>query len=162
MINMMNSHRIILIFLLILFQLPIACKQDKTGTGEAKVTKENSTFVNMQTKQGRVISIYYFHTTFRCKSCSKIEAMTKQSLHEYFQKQLKSGKIVFTIINIDKEKNKHFVNEYQLFTKSVVLVDYVNGKQVNWKRLDQTWNHLRDPDGFSKYIKDEVIAFIKK
>ena len=70
--------------------------------------------------------------------------------------------MIFKAVNIEENQNKHFIQDYQLFTKSVVLVDLIKGKQRNWKRLDQTWSYLRNPAVFEKYIKDEIVAFIKK
>ncbi len=104
--------------------------------------------------------VFYFHTTFRCYSCTKIEKLTKVALQGQFEKQIKLKKIIFKIINVEQTENKHYIKDYQLFTKTIVLVDMINGKQVKWKRLDKTWNYLGDQDKFYQYIKDEMTAFI--
>ena len=90
-----------------------------------------------------------------------MEKLTKEVLKKQFRKQIISNKIIFKAVNTEKPGNKHFIQDYQLFTKSVVLVDMRKGKQVNWKRLDKTWNYIRDREAFLRYIKNEIDVFLK-
>ncbi len=156
-----TSQKFMFLLLTIVFQFPVSCKQGPNGTIEAKFSKENSSGTLKQIQEGRVIKVYYFHTTFRCSSCTKIEELTRKALTNNFTEQLKSGRIVFKAVNVEEEQNKHFIQDYQLFTKSVVLVNYIKGKQRSWQRLDKTWVYLQNPDVFEKYIKDELMTFIK-
>jgi len=150
-----------LVVALICILLLISCNRETSKTVEAKSSVNVLQANNSSIKKDRLIIVYYFHTTYRCYSCTRIEALTKESLSNSFKNLLDSGKIVFKRVNIEKTENKHFVQDYKLFTKSVVVVDRVKGKRVNWKRLDKTWNYLRDPDVFHKYITDEVNSMIK-
>lgn len=138
----------------------ISCKGEVSTPAEAEKLQNHP--VSFTIANDRRISVYYFHTSYRCYSCTKIEELTKQALNNNFNQQIKSGRIIFKTVNVEENQNKHYVQDYQLFTKSVVLVDSIKGKQKNWKRLDQTWSYLPNPDLFEKYIKDEVIAFAKK
>jgi len=106
------------------------------------------------------IIVYYFYTTARCASCHKIEEYTKQSLEKYFFDEITSGAINFQMINIDKPQNKHFIQDYQLYTKSVVLSKISDGKEVKFKNLDKVWNFLRNKNKFYEYIKEETNNFI--
>jgi hypothetical protein len=106
--------------------------------------------------------VYYFMTTQRCPSCMKIEAYTKEAVQLHFADALKKGKIVWSMINIDQTENNHFIEDYQLFTKSVVLVKIRDGKQVEWENLDRVWELLNDKTGFQEYVTDEVKKFVGK
>src|SRR3989304_10364236 len=64
---------------------------------------------------------YYFHGNRRCASCIKIEKYTKESLDSLFQKELSDGRILWQVVNTDLDSNKHFLKDYALYTKSVVL-----------------------------------------
>ncbi|MFC1668925.1 nitrophenyl compound nitroreductase subunit ArsF family protein [Spirochaetota bacterium] len=139
----------------------VSCKQEKTGTIHAQDNIKPPASKKIFNNTGRTIIVYYFHTTYRCYSCTLIEKLTKETLNSQFKKQINSSKIIFKTVNIEVPKNKHYAKDYELFTKTVVLVDIVKGKQVNWKRLDKTWDYLRDKDAFHRYIKDEVNTFIK-
>jgi len=104
--------------------------------------------------------VYYFMTTNRCRSCFFIETNTKAAVEEAFANDLKSGRIEFKMLNIDEPPNKHFVDEYGLFTKSVVLSDLKGGKQEQWKNLDQVWNLVGNEAGFRAYITKEVKIYL--
>ena len=105
---------------------------------------------------------YYFHTTYRCVSCKKIEAYSREAIETGFAEQLESGTLEFESINIDESDYKHFVKDYQLYTKSLVICDMKDGKQVTWKNLDKVWQLIRNKDEFVKYVQDEINAYLKE
>jgi hypothetical protein len=107
-------------------------------------------------REQRKLIVYYFHTTFRCPSCTMMEHLTKQAVESGFAEQMKSGRVEFNVVNIEAPGNEHFVDDYRLYTKSVVLSDLSNGKEKNWKNLDQVWVLLRDQGKFVDYIQKEV------
>lgn len=106
--------------------------------------------------------VYYFMTTQRCPSCMKIEAFTKETVQTKFGGALKKGGMVWKMVNVDLPENRHFIKDYQLYTKSVVLVKMRNGKQVEWKNLDRVWTLLGNKESFQAYIFKEVTAFTGK
>ncbi len=105
----------------------------------------------------RVIA-YYFHTTYRCVSCRNIEKYTREALESGFRGELEDGHLVWRVINVEEEGNEHFVKDYQLFTKSVVLVDEQTGE---WKNLPKVWQLLGDPNAFIRYIHTETETFLQ-
>ena len=107
------------------------------------------------------IKAYYFHGNFRCVSCKKIEKYSREAIETYFDKQLKNGKLTFQTINTDKPENKHFIQDYQLVTKSLVIVEYKDGKQVKWQNLEKVWQHLNNKDVFFNYVKTETETYLK-
>ncbi len=138
------------------------------SAGEAKKEKADTTAVNPKTttqdststEQAKVepgLIAYYFHGTRRCVTCKKLEAYTQEAIESGFAEQLKSGILQFRPVNIDEEGNGHFVNDYQLYTKSVILSNRKDGKEVSWKNLDKIWELVRgDKEAYVKYIQDEV------
>ena len=106
------------------------------------------------------IAAYYFHGNFRCPTCRKMEQYSREAIEKYFGEQLKNGVVVFQTINIDEPENQHFVQDYQLVTKSLVLVKYENGKQTAWKNLPAIWQNVGDQTAFFQYIKKEVAAYL--
>jgi len=111
------------------------------------------------TLQAPTLNVYYFHRTVRCPSCEKIEALTQKTVQETFADELATGKIRWRVINIDKPQNKHFEDDYQLPSQSVVLSEERDGKEVRWKNLDKVWDLLDDDAGFDRYMQDEIRAF---
>ncbi len=105
---------------------------------------------------------YYFRTTVRCASCKKIEAYSKEAIETGFGEELKNGTLKFESINIQEDKNRHFIEDYQLYTKSVVICDMKDGKQVQWKNLDKVWRLVGSKDQFINYVQNEISAYLKE
>ncbi|MFH1066755.1 MAG: nitrophenyl compound nitroreductase subunit ArsF family protein [bacterium] len=108
------------------------------------------------------VVVYYFHGTLRCPSCHLIEQYAKETVERDFAGQLSSGRAVFKIINVEEKGNEHFTNDYQLYTKSVVVSLVKNGKEEKWKNLKEVWPLLRNKEKFSAYVKDEVGKYLKE
>jgi hypothetical protein len=103
---------------------------------------------------------YYFHTTFRCSSCRKIEAYSHEAIESGFSKELKDGTLEWRVINVEESGNRHFVDDYRLFTKSLILVRLNNGKQKEWKNLMKVWELLRNKEAFVRYVQDELRSYL--
>jgi len=108
------------------------------------------------------LNVYYFRSNFRCSNCYKIEEYTKEAMQRYLQDKLESGEIVYKTINIDEEENVHFVDDYKLYTKSVVLSKLKDGKEVEYKNLQKIWEYLNDEEKFHSYIKEEIYSFFNE
>ncbi len=109
---------------------------------------------------GKVIA-YYFHGNFRCPTCYKLETYSKEAIEENFKNELASGKIVFYVINTDEKGNDHFVNDYQLYTKSLVISLIENGKEVKSKNLTKIWDYVGNKQKFFDYVTSEINDFLK-
>ncbi len=103
---------------------------------------------------------YYFHGNVRCASCLKIEAYTKEAIDSAFGETLRSGLLEWRLVNTDSSQNEHFLEDYQLYTRSVVLSDVHKGRETRWKNLDKVWDLLGDQAKFRTYIQDEVRLFL--
>ncbi len=151
--------------------LALAACQDTSSqnkvSGDGNTSQNNSqlqiskdTLSNTQ-NTGRVIKVRYFYSdSHRCASCKKIEAYTKSAVNESFGAELNSGKIEFSMVDMDKDINKPLVKKYKLFTKSVVLSEFSDGKEVKWQNLEKVWTLLKNRSSFKAYIVQEVKAHL--
>ena len=105
---------------------------------------------------------YYFHGTFRCPTCHKLEQYSKEAIEANFKNELTSGKMVFKTVNVDKKANEHFVNDYQLYTKSLVISLVRGGKEEKFKNLTKIWEYVGNKQRFYDYVRDEIAAFLKE
>ena len=112
-------------------------------------------------RQDDQLIVYYFHGDKRCPTCHKLENYAKEVLDTYFADEIASKRIVWKIVNVDKTENSHFIRDYKLVTKSIVLSEVANGKEVWWKNLDQIWQKVSDKDGYQKYIHEGVLNGLK-
>ncbi|MCX5902975.1 MAG: nitrophenyl compound nitroreductase subunit ArsF family protein [Proteobacteria bacterium] len=111
-------------------------------------------------KDTATIMAYYFHGNFRCNNCFTIEQYSKEAIEKYFPEQLKNGKLTFSVINTDMPENEHFIKDYQLYTKSLIVAEFKNGKQVKWTNLEKVWNYINDRDAFYNYVKTEIQKYL--
>jgi hypothetical protein len=56
--------------------------------------------------------------------------------------------------------NEHFVEDFKLVTRSLVLVSYRDGTVARWKNLDKVWQLVRDEELFSQYVRESTRAFL--
>lgn len=120
------------------------------------VAKTDSVAKPAQDSLSHKIVAYYFHGTRRCPSCMKIEAYSQEAVQTGFAEDLKSGKLEWRVVNTDDSPNEHYLKDYQLYTKSLVLSHIENGKETAWKNLEKVWEFLGDKEAFVKYVQDEV------
>jgi hypothetical protein len=113
------------------------------------------------TNDHRII-VYYFHGSYRCRTCKQIERLTKEAVFGFFDDELNKGLIEFKVINIEEPNNKHFVKNYRLFTKSVVVSDIVKGKENQWKILQKVWELVYNEEAFKGYVRNEIKAYLFK
>ncbi len=108
------------------------------------------------------VKVVYFHGDYRCSACIKLEEYSKETVEKYFSKELKSGELKWTTINYDRDKNKHYIKDFQLYTKSLIIIRYKNGKIKEWKNCQKVWQKIRDKSDYFKYVKEEVEDYMEK
>ena len=138
----------------------LADDTNKPSTSEAQSGPEQA--APPAENGSHVVHVYYFHTTTRCVSCRKIEALSHQAIEAAFTKELKTRTLTWEVVNIDEPPNQHFVQDYKLYTKSVVVVDSVKGDQVRWKNLEKVWQLLNNDQALVHYIQDEVRGYLER
>ena len=106
------------------------------------------------------VVVYYFHGTARCPTCRKFESFSSEALQRAFAEALKDGRLEWRMVNVEESGNEHFVSDYQLYSKSIVIVKIQDGKQIAWKNLKRIWELVRDKEAFMRYVKDEVSSYL--
>jgi hypothetical protein len=124
------------------------------------VDSKSSDSQNPPVTSAQKILAYYFHGTQRCPTCRKLEAYSAEAIEKGFGEALKQGQLEWRVVNVDEPLNKHFVKDYQLYTKSLVIVKMQGGKQVEWKNLEKIWELVGEKDDFVRYVQDEVSAYL--
>jgi len=130
-----------------------------TVIAKNEAVSEQPTMVTPSVLPHRVIA-YYFHTTSRCASCRSIEAYSREAIESAFADELKDGRLVWKVVNVEVKGNEHFVKDYGLYTKSLVLVNENRGKRTQWKNLEKVWQLLQDKDKFLRYVQDETRSYL--
>ena len=103
------------------------------------------------------VRVYYFHGATRCATCKTIEAYAHETVAAAFAPELKAGSLEWAVVNVDEPANQHFTRDFQLYTRSVVVVDAKDPKR--FKVLDRVWQLVGDKAAFQKYVEQEIRAF---
>lgn len=131
-----------------IFREMTAKNTSSDGVGQlaesAGVVKENA------------VTVYYFHGAQRCFTCNTIEALTRKAIDDAYSAGLKAGDIVFRSINLDDAVNAHFVDDFELSVRGVVMK---KGNRV--KKFDEVWTWARDSEKMTHYIKDGVAEMLR-
>ncbi len=155
------------IFLLMIVSGCQEKKETSNGMASDKSSKSSTTVSqDEKPKSGpaigsNVIKVRYFYSdSYRCASCKKIEAYTKEAVIQTFSNELQSGKIEFSLVDIDKNENKPAMEKYKLLTKSVIVSEFSGDEEVKWQNLDKVWTLLGNEETFKAYIVKEVRAYL--
>ena len=140
---------------------PVSESQPSKGSSTKEEGKHPAPLTEVKSQNAKVVA-YYFHGTFRCTTCKTIEKYSHDAIYQYFSRELSSGKLEFEAVNVEDPESRHYIQDYQLFSKSLVLVLYKDGKQVKWKLLKEVWTYVGDKDKFFQYVKDETEGFLRE
>ena len=141
----------ILTVILILFVLASVAlmiyRESKSETISSSSEVQNST---IPAKEG-ALTVYYFHGVQRCATCQKIEKLTTKAIKNKYSEALADGSLVFKSVNIDEPANEHFIKDFQLSIRSVVMQ-----KDGKYEKFDDVWSLVGEPDKFATYIQNGV------
>ncbi len=133
----------------------------RTTTNQAQATAEKQARIaatpdRLNAKLAETqFSAVYFHAPHRCPTCRKIESFS----HEALTPEIESGKLAWQIADYTTDDNASLVDQFKVFTSTVVLVEVQDGKIVRWKNLEEVWNHTSDQADFTAFINAAWLEF---
>ena len=102
------------------------------------------------------VLVTYFSSDVRCTTCVRIERLTRETVERNFGPELASGRIAFRTVNLDGPGNEHFIRDYSLISKTVIVSDLAKGREVRWENLQQVWTKHKDEQEFEAYLVEAV------
>lgn len=108
----------------------------------------------------RRIVVTYFHGDLRCATCKKLEAYAREAITAAFAAELASGRLAFKAVNTDRPENQHFIKDYSLVTKALVVTEEADGTVLRWTNLDRIWTLVRDKAAYTDYVVTGVRAYL--
>jgi hypothetical protein len=104
--------------------------------------------------------VYYFHGYQRCWTCRRIEELARLALEQGFSDELEDGRLQWQVVNIEADDNEHFVNDYSLYSRALVVQRIQEGKNADWKNLQRIWELVGNEEEFVKYVQGEVSSML--
>jgi hypothetical protein len=151
------ARRLASIFLFFLFVAILAAIYIRSE----KVRADSPVAPVLQAGETHVIA-YYFHVTVRCTTCRAIESYSREVIEQKFRGDIAKGRLQFKLVNVQSPENRHFAKDYQLFTKSLVLVRFAKGRQAEYKVLNATWELVGDKQAMQGYVEREVRSYLQR
>ncbi len=134
-----------------------ACNSSTPNSENEMVKVETATSV---AKQNR-LEVYCFHGTRQCETCKNMKANTKTTLDNYFSAQLKDSSIVFSIIDVDDEKNGKLAEKFQATGTALMINKVVNGKDSIIDLSDFAFEKANDNEVFISELKTVIESALK-
>lgn len=108
------------------------------------------------------LEVIDFHSTHRCVTCETIEANTKHTLETYFSDELKSGLIVFKVINVDEKENEDIAREFEASGTALFLHRISSDNKEKTDLTNFAFMNARNIDAFSEKLKDKIKLELNK
>ncbi|WOT04713.1 nitrophenyl compound nitroreductase subunit ArsF family protein [Shewanella youngdeokensis] len=112
--------------------------------------------------ENQVLNVYYFHGNARCNTCKRIEKYTVEALEQAYSEQMTQGQIKLNIINLETAENVHFIQDFQLTSRSVVIQIEQDGEPAQYRRLDRVWELVKKHQAFNDYIYEQIHSFTQE
>jgi hypothetical protein len=141
-------HVLLVALILAASATPVAADETPSTTAPEALTPANG------------VVAYYFHGNLRCATCRKLEAYSEEAITQGFPDDLAAGRLTWRVVNTDEAEHKHFVEDFQLVTKSLVLVAYQDGEVVRSENLSKVWQLVRNRETFLEYVRDATREFL--
>jgi hypothetical protein len=136
--------------------------EPKSGVDSATAKTDTTQKVKTDSLAAKdIVYASYFHGDQRCPTCMKLEAYSSEAIQSGFEKEVKDSSLVFRTVNWDREENAHYVDDYQLYTKALILSRVRNSKEIAWANLDSIWQYVGDKDKYVKYVQTHTRAFVE-
>ena len=94
-------------------------------------------------------------------SCITIGKFAKETVDEYFQSELKAGKIEFREINIDLPENRSLAQKFQA-SGSALFINAIRNGQDDINEDVQVWRLVQNEAQFKSYLKGRLDVLLGK
>lgn len=152
---------LLLVFVAVSIVFAIRKVTPETSTNQEQAAASNeagiaATPVGLNAKLAETqFSAVYFHAPHRCPTCRKIESFS----HEALAPEIEAGKLAWQIADYTADDNASLVDQFKVFTSTVVLIEVQDGKVARWKNLEEVWNHTSDQADFTAFIDQAWSEF---
>lgn len=76
--------------------------------------------------QKDALMVYAFRGTRQCATCKHMKAYTKSTLDKHFKEELKSGAIVYQVVDVDEDANYELAEKFEA-TGTALMINKIKG-----------------------------------
>jgi len=119
-----------------------------------------STALAAERPADRVVAMY-FHRTQRCPTCLKMGSYTEEAVKKGFPKQVKERSVEFHYVDFQNKKNAAVAKAYKVSGPALIVAKVKGNKVKEYRNLKDIWTKVREKDGFLKYVRKGIEAYLK-
>jgi hypothetical protein len=111
------------------------------------------------TKTTSKLHVYYFHATNRCPTCTDIENTTSELLYSTYQNEIKSGKILFDVLDFEKPVNAELAKKFQAYGSTLILMkpeNYDSKKDLT----GMAFSTINNKESYKEKLSEEIEAYL--
>jgi hypothetical protein len=106
------------------------------------------------------VVVYYFHRKFRCQSCEVLESTLMNTMQVTYSNHFGAGRLAMCIINVDDPENRHYLEQFEILSNSIVIVEKKSGVILRYKNLESIWDVSEDREAVTQLLQTEVSDFL--
>jgi thioredoxin-related protein len=153
------SKKVLIIPLLILSVFIFAgCS---SNNNESKLSGGSEVKASETKLKADKVQVFTFHATQRCATCIAIGKLSGEVVEEYYQPELRDGKIEVREINIDLPENKELAAKFQA-SGSALKINAIYDGQDNISEDTAVWRLTSNPVQYKSYLKNKIDALLGK
>jgi hypothetical protein len=107
------------------------------------------------------IVVYYFTRKFRCQCCETLENTLLETVKGNYPASFFSGKLALCVINVDAPDIRHFLDEFEILSSSVYIVEKKDGLAVRSLNLEKVWDFLDDARTISRLLMEGLAEYME-
>lgn len=160
----MKAQQVLTIALLLL----VAGSLVWMAVGEKTAARQSGSEVATQSspaleskKLDSYVVAYYFHGDVRCVTCRNMEAYADEAISQNFTGELASGTLEWRKVNVDDAAHRHFITDFNLSTRSMVLARYEDGNLTAYENLEAVWSLSGDKSAFIEYVVQKTREMVE-
>ena len=148
---------VILAFLTTAFAVTGCAGQGKTTNSATQRIPSVATesLMTRSVQKADKVQVFLFHATQRCPTCIAIGKLAGETVDEYFQPELKNGKIEFREINIDLPENRELAQKFQA-SGSSLFINAIYNNRDNIIQDTRVWRLTQDEAQFKNYLETKI------
>ena len=105
-------------------------------------------------------AVYFFYNDIYCTTCEKLENYALQAIQVHYADELKLGLLQWRTLDMTAPENKHYVVDFGLYSKSIVLLAFNDGELTRFKNLEDIWDRIDNQEDYAQYIRTSLETFM--
>jgi hypothetical protein len=108
------------------------------------------------------VVVTFFTEAVPCKVTAKVEGLCRQAVEAAFATELKSGALVYRVLSTESPENEHYLDEYDIGSKALVVARQENGKDAEFVPCHDIWIMIEEPKELADYVQKPIRDYLAK